>query len=134
MVDEPRTVRWLSVRGAVAICCAVVANAAVLLTGTRFVRLPPAYRVGAPGPVVVPVAAAVAATILYAFLDRRTAREYRTFVVLMGVGLLVSFGPVIGAAVVLNVGSAGGLVLATQHVVVAMVIVGAFVPRDLIGH
>lgn len=134
MDDDPRTVRWLSIRGTVAVCCGVVTNAAVLGIGTRFVRLPPTYRLGAPGPVVVPVAAAVAATILYAFLDRRTVRGYRTFVVLVGVGLLGSFAPVLGAAVVLTVGPAGVLVLAIQHVAVAFVIASAFAPRDRTGH
>lgn len=132
--ENSRTVRWLSLRGTIAICGAVITNAAILLAGTGFVRLPPAYRVGAPGPVVVPVAAAVTGTILYAILDRRSGRGYRTFLGVIGVGTLVSLVPVMVAAVVLNVGPGGVLVLATQHVVVAIVIAGAFAPRDLIGH
>lgn len=107
----------------------MVANGLVLRAGAAYTDLPAPYLPGAPGPVVVPAGAAVAATFLYARLERTADRVYARFRRLLAVGLLVSFGPILAAAVAFDVALPGVVLLATQHVAVAAVLAAAFVPR-----
>lgn len=129
MRNPSDSVQRVVLRGTIATVGAVVANAAVLRAGLRVTRLPGPYQRDALGPIVVSAAAAVAATLLYAYLDRHTERTYRTFLGLIGVGLLVSFGPILVATVMLPIDPPGIVVLVALHLVVALVIAAAFIPR-----
>lgn len=130
MPAERAGVPWLLRRGAIAAVGAVVANGLVLRTGAPYTDLPAPYLPGAPGPVVVPAAAAVAATLLYRHLGRTGDRVYGRFRRLLAVGLLVSFVPILATAVAFDVAVPGVVLLATQHVAVAVTIGVAFRPGD----
>lgn len=133
MPAERRGRPWLLGRGAVATVGAVVANGLVLRAGVGVVDLPAPYLPGAPGPVVVPAAAGVAATLLYAHLDRTGDGVSRRFSRLVAGGLVVSFAPILVAAATFELGPGGVTVLVAQHVAVAVTIAVAFRRRDGAG-
>lgn len=119
--------RWLVRRTALAVVAAVAVNAAVLRAGTRLVDLPAMYGPAAPGPVVVPAAAAVIAGGVSARLRGRDD-GYRVYLAVLGVGLFVSFAPILVAAWLFALSEPAVAVLAALHVAVAATLAVAFHP------
>lgn len=130
VAETPRSGRSLVQRGLLAVVLSVVANA-VVLTIARTLRIAPGFEPFEWASVVsLTAVGAVGAVVVYWLLSRWSATPDRTFTVVAGVVLLVSFVPDLfllsGDE---NATIPGVVVLMVMHVVVAAVCVGLLTRR-----
>lgn len=127
---ESQSGRALVRRGLLAVVLSVVANA-VVLVAARTLDLAPGFRAFEWPPVVfLTVAGAVGAVVVYWLVSRWSATPDRTFTLVAGAVLLVSFVPDL---LLLSADEAatvpGVAVLMLMHVVVAAICVGLLTGR-----
>jgi hypothetical protein len=121
--------RWLLRRGLLAAFVSVAANLLLLRAGLAVADLPAMYRLDQPGPILVPLAATVAATSLYASLQRFTDRPEELYQRLVALGFVLSLAPIAVIAMDTRIELLGIGVLVTMHLVGATILAVAFRSR-----
>lgn len=120
----------LTVRGIVAVVIALVANGLLLGAVLATDLVEPFEPLSIGSVALFTVLGAIAATLVFGFLTRRSEQPDRTFIVLAGIVLVLSFGP--DAWLLQSDPEAtvpGVLVLMVMHVVVAASSVWALTDR-----
>ncbi|WP_435334439.1 DUF6069 family protein [Haloarchaeobius sp. TZWWS8] len=121
-------------RGATGAGIAVIVNTLLLVLGDRFVAIPAGFEPLSIGSVVTASAVgALAATAVYAVLDRVVDETDRTFTVVAAAVLLLSLVPIFAVAPTMAAGVGPGVLglLVLMHVAVAAASVGTLTHAEI---